>query len=194
MALCAGDVIVRHPDHPDRAGEWTVTGRGYYPPHLVDIDYTTPDGGKGVFAVDPTTPVMVLPREVVARDRYVAGLLILADLLDANPDIPLPDQGNPARTVQEPLHGYTGRAGAAAMVAAWGRPTRVEPGTAYVSMCWELEGLRFELSVAAKQIGEQHVTREERLAGRTVEVIEWVIEDEFLPEPAASEPVSEVRA
>lgn len=46
-----GDLITVHPDHPEITGEWRVIGDVGVAHNITTIDYSTPDGGEGVFAL-----------------------------------------------------------------------------------------------------------------------------------------------
>jgi len=90
MALQAGDVIVRHPDRPDEAGEWTVTGRPMSgDDEHVSITYEQGDA-EGVF-VGPYTAISVRAAEMTYRERVMAGLLELVAALADHPDLPVPE-------------------------------------------------------------------------------------------------------
>ncbi|HVE26558.1 MAG TPA: hypothetical protein VNC22_14195 [Sporichthya sp.] len=56
-----GDVILRHPDRPHITGEWRVTGAPKMAYGLTDIPYEMPDGGEGVFVLQPAQTVSVRP-------------------------------------------------------------------------------------------------------------------------------------
>jgi hypothetical protein len=56
-----GDVILRHPDRPTVTGEWRVTGNPKMAYGLTDIPYDMPDGGEGVFILQPAQTVSVRP-------------------------------------------------------------------------------------------------------------------------------------
>ena len=99
-ALAPGDIITIHPDHPQRAGEWTVAampqtllhlgdGGEWTPAGKVAIDYTTRDGGEGRMVVPSRARIVIQGPELTDREAIVAGLRQLADWLERNPDMPL---------------------------------------------------------------------------------------------------------
>ncbi|MFC5184403.1 hypothetical protein [Actinomadura harenae] len=64
--LLTGQHIVQHPDHPDRAVNYTVVGLPrLQTTALMEVDYCTADGSEGRLVLDPIAPVQV---EEDARD------------------------------------------------------------------------------------------------------------------------------
>lgn len=78
MDLKAKQVIVRHPDHPERKVEWTVIGGHYSPGDLVTVEYTTGDGAEGVFTIDPVAKVTVA---VTVAELQQHAAQVLAELI-----------------------------------------------------------------------------------------------------------------
>lgn len=71
-----GDIIVRHPDHRERSGEWTITAIRTTTDHLmVELDYLdAADGQTGEFVVDRFADLLVRLSEHLTegerRDLY----------------------------------------------------------------------------------------------------------------------------
>lgn len=187
--LLPGDIILRHPDHPDRYGAWEVTAvRGVYgPPRRVDLDYIDLlDGGEGRLVITPTAEdLLVLPTAVVARCAYAVGLRALADLLDSCPEVDLPDTGRPKGGQVSAVTIYgADRVTAETLVDRLGPPLVAEldtrPGSRPVALlCWQLAGLLLRTCLPADEVAVERVTKVRRLADREVPVTEWVLDDEF---------------
>lgn len=70
-----GDVIIRHPDHPETTGEWTVIGEPKTANTITTIPYSMDDGGEGVFALEVAQRIIVR----ASRTYILAALLTPAE-------------------------------------------------------------------------------------------------------------------
>ncbi len=181
--LLRDDIVLHHPDHlddPDRAGQWRIrrtkrSAGGH------EIDYTMPDGSTGVFVIaDGTVEVPVRPAHLVRRDDKIAGLRAVAELLEANPDIPWPLC----------VDGFTiyGDSIADKLAGILGRPDKTEakPSSDYIDFMWTLHGLTLKGSAKAEEVCARIVTGSVQVGTETHEVVSWVVRADLQPKEAAA--------
>jgi hypothetical protein len=111
------------------------------------------------------------------RSDYIRGLVALADLLDANPDIPLPYDGqivpgirglNIFGNAHEPL------------AKLLGRPNRVEARDRHLWLEWHINGLAV-VALAPIGVCEQRVIGIRKVGDQEVPVTETVVPERFQP-------------
>lgn len=114
------------------------------------------------------------------RRGYTEGLRALADLLDQNHDIPLPDTGQVRQEIRG-LHIYGAAAEPLAQVL--GRPHRAEPREKHLWLEWHLSGLSV-VTLAPIDLCEERTVGFRRVDCQEVPVTETVIPERFRPVPA----------
>lgn len=185
ISLKIGDIITEHPDHPGEHGAWTIAAKpealdpftaahAWKSGERVAIDYTTTDGATGRFIVPADTDLKVRPLDPRRAD-YIAGLRQLADLLDANPGLPMPYRG------AADVDFYTGGS-AEAFAELLGRPGSAETASQdTVRAQWTLGGLKIN---AYSRPYEPVVVGIRVLDGREIPVTEQAIPDQLKPADA----------
>src|SRR5258707_224408 len=115
------------------------------------------------------------------RADYIRGMVELADLLDANPDVPLPRDG---RTDREGHGLHLANGDADRLIDLLGRPVHAEVrNTDRLWLTWHIAGLAV-LCSAGKC--EPEVTGVRVVGDREVPVIEYTIPERFQPVAAES--------
>ena len=113
------------------------------------------------------------------RPGYVAGLRMLADLLDTRPEMPTPTTGLAIQSNSTiNMHVVNGADPApilAALTEVAGRPVAAEVRESSVWLTWHLAGLSVLVSAPVTKVCERTVTGTIRTRGQVREVIEWML-------------------
>jgi hypothetical protein len=118
-----------------------------------------------ITAISPETASAPADDEVARRARYVAGLRVLATMLEDNPGLPLPYHGNRAPVTFHFLAGddpgAAVTAAARALPCSWQQEVRdygETGGGAYLDLNGDLGGLQVTLTVNRADVCEKVIT------------------------------------
>jgi hypothetical protein len=115
-------------------------------------------------AISPEKAAIPADDEVARRARYVAGLRVLAGILENQPEVPLPAAGDLLPLTFHFLTGNGDRArmatAARALPCAWRKGVRDygKLGGAYFDLTGDLAGLKVQLTAARADVCERIVT------------------------------------
>jgi hypothetical protein len=130
--------------------------------------------------------IQLTDKQKAGRAAYIEGMRALADLLEQNPDLPLPYNGQPGFRSSS-LHIASGKEPATGEMLAslLGRPVNVEVRADALWVTWQISGFAVQTSVPVN-VGEKKVVKIVKIGDRSVPQEEYVIPERFTPEPATA--------